>query len=131
MVTKLKIISSLLLFISLSCGKDNGGGVVTPPPQPPPSVTTFSNPLLPSGPDPWIVKKDSFYYYTHTLGNRIALWRTKKVSDLKNAPVQTVWSAPATGPNSRNIWAPEIHFINNKWYAYYAADRSEERRVGK
>lgn len=119
---KLRVMFLFLLISTISCDKGSGSGG-TPTPNPPViPITTFTNPLLQSGPDPWIVKKDSFYYYTHTLGNRIAIWKTAKVSELKNAPVQTVWSAPATGPNSRNVWAPEIHFINNKWYAYYAAD---------
>src|SRR5690349_16200374 len=105
----------LMLFISVSCGKgDNGGNPVIPPVTQPPN--TFANPLLPSGPDPWIIKKDSFYYYTHTLGNRIAVWRTKKVSELTLVPMQTIWSAPATGPDSKNVWAPELHFLNNVWY---------------
>lgn len=109
----------LMLVPFISCDKKGGG---TPPPPPPPAANTFTNPLLSSGPDPWVVKKDAVYYYTHTLGNRVALWKTSKMSDLKNAPVYTVWTAPSSGPNSRNIWAPEVHFINNKWYAYYAAD---------
>jgi GH43 family beta-xylosidase len=120
LMTKFRIVFLFVLITSLSCGKNSGGGDNTP--SPPPTVNTFVNPLLSSGPDPWVIKKDNLYYYTHTLGNRIAIWRTTKMSELKNALVQTIWSAPATGPNSQNIWAPEIHFINNKWYAYYAAD---------
>ena len=92
------------------------------PPAPLPGTSTFANPVLPSGPDPWIVKQGNTYYYTHTLGNRIALWKTTKVSELRNTNPQTIWSAPASGPDSKNVWAPELHFINNKWYAYYAAD---------
>ncbi len=116
-------ITSVFIFLLLtffSCGKNSGGGSPNPPSPPP--ANTFTNPLITSGPDPWVVKKDASYYYTHTLGNRIALWKTTKMSELKNAGAQTIWSAPATGPNSRNIWAPEVHFINGKWYAYYAAD---------
>lgn len=114
----------LILFASiLSCGK-NGGTPTPPPPVIPVPVTTFTNPLLPSGPDPWIVRKDNFYYYTHTSGNRIALWKTAKVSELKNAPSQTIWNAPPSGPNSKNVWAPELHFLNNKWYVYYTAGSS-------
>jgi GH43 family beta-xylosidase len=114
----------LLSFISvaISCGRgnDNGG---TNPPLP---SNTFTNPLLPSGPDPWIIKKDSYYYYTNTLGNRIALWRTTKVSDLKNALIQNIWTAPASGANSKNVWAPELHLLNNKWYVYYTAGGSTD-----
>ncbi len=117
----------LFLFVllgTLSCDKKSSGGGTPnpPPPPPPPPANTFTNPLLTSGPDPWVVEKDDVYYYTHTLGNRIALWKTTKMSELKNASPQTIWTAPSTGPNSKNVWAPEIHFINNKWYAYYAAD---------
>jgi GH43 family beta-xylosidase len=121
MVSRFVII--LFFFISIqSC--DKGGA--NPPPAPPIPANTFTNPLLSSGPDPWIIKKDNVYYYTHTLGNRVALWKTTKVSDLKNASQQTVWSAPASGPNSKNIWAPELHFLNNKWYIYYTAGSSAD-----
>ncbi len=118
-----------LLFVSISmavsCGKGNTNGGSVPPPPVNPPVTTFTNPLLSSGPDPWILKKDNNYYYTHTFGNRIALWKTQKVSELKNAPVQTVWSAPASGANSKNIWAPELHYLESKWYVYYTAGSGE------
>ena len=114
----------LLSFISvaISCGKGNGSGGTNPPPP----ANTFTNPLLPSGPDPWIIKKDNYYYYTNTLGNRIALWRTTKVSDLKNALIQNIWTAPAVGASSKNVWAPELHLLNNKWYVYYTAGSSTD-----
>lgn len=83
---------------------------------------TFTNPLLPSGADPWVTYKDGYYYYTHTQGNRLTIWKTKDITDLKSADSKTVWKAPETGLNSKNIWAPEIHFLNGKWYIYYAAD---------
>src|SRR5687768_5763139 len=118
-----KLLLLYFFIAALSCNKNTGGGGGGNP-IPPVVENSFTNPLLPSGPDPWIIRKDNFYYYTHTLGNRIALWKTAKVSELKDAPVQTVWSAPATGPNSRNVWAPELHFINNKWYLYYTAGSS-------
>jgi len=112
-------IATLVVTMSFAACKKKET-TVNPPPLPP--TTTFSNPILSSGPDPWIVKQGTNYYYTHTLGNRIAIWRTTKVTELRNVNPQTIWSAPASGSNSRNVWAPEIHFINNKWYAYYAAD---------
>ncbi|HYC29886.1 MAG TPA: glycoside hydrolase family 43 protein, partial [Chitinophagaceae bacterium] len=117
----------LVAFIvtAATCKKSGGGGN-QPPPPPPPPASTFTNPLLPSGPDPWVIKKDNYYYYTHTLGNRISVWRTTKMSELSTASVQTIWSAPSTGPNSRNLWAPELHFLNNKWYAYYTAGSSAD-----
>lgn len=112
-----------LFFVAcfIACDKKPGNGT-TPEPNPPVDpASVFTNPLLPSGPDPWIAQKDNIYYYTHTLGNRIDIWKTAKVSDLNKAMPKTVWTAPATGLNSNNIWAPEFHFIENKWYTYYTA----------
>ena len=122
-------IKLLLLFFfvaATACSKRPVATGAALPAQPAADSSTFTNPLLPSGPDPWIIRKDNVYYYTHTLGNRIALWKTAKISELKNASAQTVWSAPASGPNSKNVWAPELHWINNRWYLYYTAGASAD-----
>jgi GH43 family beta-xylosidase len=84
--------------------------------------STFTNPLLPAGADPWVIFKDGWYYYTHTLGRRIGLWKTRDVTDLKNAEYKTVFTPPRDKPYSRNLWAPEIMNINDNWYVYFAAD---------
>ena len=112
----------LLVISSPACKKNTSPGGVNPPPPPVSNDTTFTNPLLNSGPDPWVIQKDTNYYYTNTFGNRVAIYKTSKMSKLKNATLITVWSAPATGPYSKDIWAPEIHFLQNKWYIYFAAD---------
>ena len=83
---------------------------------------TFTNPLLPVGPDPWSIYHEGYYYYTNSTGNGIKLWKTRAMSQLKDAPSKVVWRPPASGPNSHDIWAPELHFFRGKWYLYYAAD---------
>ena len=83
---------------------------------------TFTNPLLPAGADPWSIYHEGYYYYTHTTGRNLTLWKTRTLSELGSAPNRVVWTPPATGPNSRDIWAPELHFLRGKWYLYYAAD---------
>lgn len=95
------------------------------------SQSTFTNPLLPSGADPWSIYKDGYYYYTHTMGNRLVLWKTKSLANLKTAPQKTVYTPPKGTTYSRQLWAPELHFINNKWYLYFAADsgRNEGHRI--
>jgi GH43 family beta-xylosidase len=94
-------------------------------------VDTFSNPLLPAGADPWSIHHDGYYYYTHTVGNRLVIWKTKNLADLKVAPSKTIWTPPAGTMYSKQIWAPEIHFINKKWYVYFAADdgKNENHRM--
>lgn len=93
--------------------------------------STFTNPLLPSGADPWSIYKDGYYYYTNTLGDRIAIWKTKDLSKLNTAVRKTVWMPPSGTMYSKQIWAPEIHFIDDKWYLYFAADdgKNENHRM--
>lgn len=86
------------------------------------SMQTFTNPLLPAGPDPYSFYKDGFYYYTNSLGNRIGLWKTKNIADLKTAAYKTIYTPPAGTAYSKDLWAPEILFLQGKWYAYFAAD---------
>ena len=99
----------ILLFIGIICFTNVNG------------QETFTNPLLPSGADPWVIYKDGYYYYTHTVGNKINLWKTRDLHNLKDVTPVTVWTPPATGPNSKAIWAPELHSLDGKWYLYYTA----------
>lgn len=39
-----------------------------------------------------------------------------------NSNSEVVWKPPTGTMYSKNLWAPEIHRINDKWYAYVAAD---------
>lgn len=88
---------------------------------------TFTNPLLPSGADPWSIYKDGYYYYTHTTQNNLTLWRTRSLADLGKAEKKVVWTPPATGPYSKELWAPELHFMDGKWYLLFAADDGRNR----
>jgi GH43 family beta-xylosidase len=90
--------------------------------EPAGSVATFTNPLLPSGADPWCIYKNGFYYYTNTTGVNITVWKTKSIADLKTAEKKVVFNPPPTGPYSKEIWAPEIHYLRGNWYIYFAAD---------
>jgi GH43 family beta-xylosidase len=97
----------------------------------PQKPTTFTNPLLPSGADPWSVYRNGYYYYTHTLGNRLAIWKTKSIAELNKAKSKTVFQPPAGTPYSKGLWAPEVHYIQGRWYLYFAADsgRNESHRL--
>jgi GH43 family beta-xylosidase len=91
----------------------------------------FTNPLLPSGADPWSIYKDGNYYYTQTLGNRLVIWKTASLSTLAKAEQKTVFQPGPGLPYSRGIWAPEIHNLDGKWYLYFAADngKNENHRL--
>ncbi len=114
-----------IIIIILACGEDGRRADYVV------QTNTFTNPLLLSGPDPWVAQKDDWYYVTHTTGKNLRLYRTRSMSDLGTAEFKTVWSPPSTGMNSRQIWAPELHYLQGKWYFYYAADdgRNENHRM--
>ena len=85
------------------------------------TATTFQNPLRPSGPDPYVAQKDGFYYYLSSTNTNINIWKTAKMSDLGSAVGYVAWTPPATGAASANLWAPELYFLDGKWYIYYSA----------
>ncbi|MDP9077625.1 MAG: glycoside hydrolase family 43 protein [Bacteroidota bacterium] len=116
----IRFAAAALFVIFLGCGK-SGSRKVTPPPVKP-AVSYFTNPLISSGPDPWVAQKDGNYYFTKTSGDKLQVYATTKMSKLGQVTPQTVWQPPATGGYSHDIWAPEIHYIQNKWYMYFAAD---------
>src|SRR5829696_4377774 len=91
----------------------------------------FTNPLLPSGADPWVIQKGSYYYYTHTTGRNLVLYKTKNLGGIKTAERKVIWQPPDSTMYSKQIWAPELHLINGKWYFYFAADdgRNENHRL--
>ncbi|QHW31890.1 family 43 glycosylhydrolase [Paenibacillus rhizovicinus] len=94
-------------------------------------AATFANPIMNGGADPWMIQHDGYYYYTHTVGNAIQIWKSRSLTDMAGAETAVIWKPPATGPNSADIWAPELHWFNGKWYIYYAADdgRNENHRM--
>ena len=83
---------------------------------------SFVNPLLVTGPDPWVVQHNGIYYFCRTTGRNIQLMATDRMSRLGEAKPVTVWTPPDTGMYARELWAPEMHYINHKWYIYFAAD---------
>lgn len=124
MYMQLKKYSAHLLLVAAVmvlpfCKKENNPAP-TPPAPPPPATNVFTNPVV-NGADPWVFKKDGFYYYSHTLGNRVAIWKTNALTKLGLVTSTEIYRPAAGAPNSSNVWAPEIHFLDNKWYVYYTA----------
>jgi GH43 family beta-xylosidase len=122
----------LLALIQLGCRTTPAGTLVTPTTgAAPDTVGRFQNPLLNATPDPWVVQVGGTYYVTYTTGFNITIHKTNTMSRLGASPGRVVWTAPSSGMNSRNIWAPELHRIEGRWYLYYAADdgRNENHRI--
>ena len=85
----------------------------------------FTNPIF-EGADPWIIQHDGKYIVCLSDANRsIAIHVSDDLTKL--GPKHIVWQAPQTGPYSREIWAPELHRLDNRWYVYFAADDGDNR----
>lgn len=83
----------------------------------------FYNVLAPDGADPWVIRHDDGWYYsTYSAGGRVALRRSRTLSGLGGGESRVIWEPPAGKPYSKELWAPEVHFLQGKWYVYVAAD---------
>ena len=82
----------------------------------------FTNPIA-EGADPWVFQKDGYYYFCGAEKGNIYVSQSKKLSEPGERTI--VWQSPASGWNQSNIWAPELHFFDGKWYIYYAAAKKK------
>ncbi len=130
MIRSLMVTILYVSFLSLSaCTDDTEPDIKKDEPEEPNTKvdSLFLNPIHTSGPDPWVFQANDKYYLTFTTGYNLTLYKSDVMSDLSDAYSRVVWTPPSTGPNSKNIWAPEIHQIDGVWYIYYAADGGENQ----
>lgn len=91
--------------------------------------TKYENPFIEQRADPQIYKHtDGYYYFTASVPDfdQIILRRSKTIDGLRTAEEKIIWIKHETGEMGAHIWAPEIHFLDNKWYIYFAAGRAED-----
>jgi GH43 family beta-xylosidase len=97
-----------------------GGGQASP------DGGVFKNPFYVGSPDPFLFFHEGWYYLTATSGQNIKLTRARTLQDFsKNAEQKVIWTPREGQENSKAIWAPEIHRLNGKWWAYYTATPGE------
>lgn len=95
--------------------------------QPSASALRWTTPLIAQRADPHVnLHTDGYYYFTASVPeyDRIELRRARTLGELSNAEPKVVWRKHTHGPMGAHIWAPELHFINGKWYIYFAAGDS-------
>jgi GH43 family beta-xylosidase len=92
-------------------------------------AVNYTNPVAAQRADPHIVKHtDGFYYLTATVPqyDRIVLRRATTLQGLAAAPETVIWRRHTSGVMGAHIWAPEIHFIDGRWYVYFAAGSTQD-----
>jgi GH43 family beta-xylosidase len=83
----------------------------------------FSEPRPFPGQDPWVVAfEGSLLLIQSTANNRkIAIMRFADLSQMGRNEARIIWAPGRGSDHSRQIWAPELHHLDGRWYVYYAA----------
>ena len=69
------------------------------------------------------------YYFTasYPAYDRILLRSAQTLDALAGAEEVEVWHKHETGMMSKNVWAPELHYLDGRWFLYFAAGEAEEQ----
>ncbi len=84
---------------------------------------------IPQRADPYVYRHmDGTYYFTASVPeyDRIVLRRAKSLTDLPEAEEYTIWVKHEEGPMSEHIWAPELHYLEGRWYIYYSGGDKDD-----
>ncbi len=73
----------------------------------------LTNPIM-QGQDPTVTLKDGIYHLVQSDGCAIHLRRSTTFGGLATAADSVILS-----PGCSELWAPEIHWLSNRWYLYY------------
>ncbi|WP_339896746.1 family 43 glycosylhydrolase [uncultured Gilvimarinus sp.] len=90
---------------------------------------SYQNPIVEQRADPWIHRhSDGYYYFIGTVPefNRLVLRRAKTINQLSSAKEHTIWQPTDSSTIGINIWAPELHYIDNQWVIYFAGAPVDE-----
>ncbi len=102
------------MFSTLRAVRPSGGPTVR---------DSFTNPIGP-GADPWVTRHGGFYYWCATDRDvGVVVYRSCSLTSLGERFV--VWRAPDRGPYSAQVWAPELHYIEGRWYIYVSVSNGE------
>ena len=80
--------------------------------------------------DPYVYRHtDGTYYFTATVPayDCIILRKAGSLEDLSGAEETVIWEKHGTGPMGAHVWAPELHYLQGKWYLYFAAGDAEDK----
>jgi GH43 family beta-xylosidase len=83
-----------------------------------------TNPLG-QGQDPWVIRWQDSYLHVRSSGNSVWIDKAAELQDIHSSTPESTtvraWQAPAGTNYSGQIWAPELHQLDGKWYIYVAA----------
>ena len=93
-------------------------------------ITEYNEPFIEQRADPYVYRhEDGSYYFTASVPeyDKIILRKSDSLLGLKEAEEVCIWEKHESGDMSKHIWAPEIHYIDGRFYIYFAASREEDK----
>ncbi|GAV06394.1 hypothetical protein RvY_16399 [Ramazzottius varieornatus] len=90
--------------------------------------TTFRNPISDEKmADPWVLFWNGSYHLISSAENEqgiptLRVYKSNNLGDFRNAEKKVIYTAPQGTMWSKELWAPELHYIHGEFYVYYAAD---------
>ena len=83
----------------------------------------FKSHFINLGGDPWVTYHDGWYYYMVT-GNAFFVSRSRELERVNSNPVPVFDMSDLIGEEYgisivKELWAPELHFIDGRWYIYF------------
>jgi GH43 family beta-xylosidase/uncharacterized protein YegP (UPF0339 family) len=107
-------------MVSAAIFNNPTGEVAPPAPRGIPQIpTTFTNPIG-EGADPYVVLAGDNYYLTGSYDG-IYIKKAPRLQDVADAEPYYVWAPPSGTSYSYEIWAPELHYLDGRWYIYFSA----------
>lgn len=91
-------------------------------------LTDYNIPFIEQRADPYVIRHtDGNYYFTASVPayDKIVLRKSETLLGLKDAEEKVIWTKHEAGEMSRHIWAPEMHYMQGKWYIYFAAGEQD------
>jgi len=68
--------------------------------------STYTNPILSSGADPWVIRDGDYYYMTYTTNDNVTILRSSVLTDFSNADAKAAFVPPPGQNYSTDLWAP-------------------------
>ncbi len=115
MLLMLTAILGIQMTTTASASEQESGAVI---------LTDQISPIIDKdGADPFVTMYGDQYLYTKTTGNNISIGIADSIQTLGAAQLQCIYKP---GNELKDLWAPEIWYLDGKWYVYFAAVRPGE-----
>lgn len=88
----------------------------------------FNEPWILQRADPYVYEKDGWYYFTASVPayDSIVLRRAKNWQIFHRQRKWSFGKSMRVVEVSKHIWAPELHYLEGKWYIYFAGGEEED-----